>query len=290
MRTWSGRNWFESGSASSSRCPRAVGQGDARLADAVEVGGHDVAGMPEGLVLLCIGMQDALPPDPGARQRDDVDVLHRRRAALDRHGDLEAGRGALEVAGDGKRGRSSGHTDGAGAQRGRSSSARRTTQRAGRTTRAHNRDAAGFSGPPLAAIRPVPSDRPSGFAWAWGGRIGGRGGGRRGSRVGRADWTTVFNDDARRTAALLDRLTQRCHLLQFRGNSYRFRESLAARSSTEQSARPRPRRTATPPVAPTQTFRESQQGSKVHLTTVSTNCTSLNLSPSTMTTEPSPND
>jgi DNA replication protein DnaC len=65
-----------------------------------------------------------------------------------------------------------------------------------------------------------------------------------------ADWTTVFNDDARLTAALLDRLTHRCHLLQFRGDSYRFRESLAARSSTDETARPRPRRTATPPVAP----------------------------------------
>jgi DNA replication protein DnaC len=30
----------------------------------------------------------------------------------------------------------------------------------------------------------------------------------------------VFNDDARLTAALLDRLTHRCHLLQFRGDSY----------------------------------------------------------------------
>lgn len=45
-----------------------------------------------------------------------------------------------------------------------------------------------------------------------------------------ADWTTVFNDDARMVAALLDRLTHRCHLLEFRGESYRFRESLAARA------------------------------------------------------------
>ena len=64
-----------------------------------------------------------------------------------------------------------------------------------------------------------------------------------------ADWTTVFNDDARLTAALLDRLTHRCHLLQFRGDSYRFRESLAARSSPDDPASRR-RRTATPPVAP----------------------------------------
>lgn len=34
-------------------------------------------------------------------------------------------------------------------------------------------------------------------------------------------------------AALLDRLTHRCHLLEFRGESYRFRESLAARPSAD---------------------------------------------------------
>jgi DNA replication protein DnaC len=45
-----------------------------------------------------------------------------------------------------------------------------------------------------------------------------------------ADWTTVFNDDARLVAALLDRLTHRCHLLEFRGESYRFRQSLATRT------------------------------------------------------------
>jgi DNA replication protein DnaC len=63
-----------------------------------------------------------------------------------------------------------------------------------------------------------------------------------------ADWTAVFNDDARLTAALLDRLTHRCHLLQFRGDSYRFRESLA-RSETDDRS-PRLRRKATPAVAP----------------------------------------
>jgi DNA replication protein DnaC len=61
-----------------------------------------------------------------------------------------------------------------------------------------------------------------------------------------ADWTAVFNDDARLTAALLDRLTHRCHLLQFRGDSYRFRESLARTTDD----RPRLRRKATPPGAP----------------------------------------
>jgi DNA replication protein DnaC len=43
------------------------------------------------------------------------------------------------------------------------------------------------------------------------------------------EWTTVFGGDERLTAALLGRLTHRCHLLEFRGSSYRFRENLAAR-------------------------------------------------------------
>lgn len=45
------------------------------------------------------------------------------------------------------------------------------------------------------------------------------------------DWTGVFNDDARLVSALLDRLTHRCHVLQFQAESYRFRESLAAQKS-----------------------------------------------------------
>jgi len=49
------------------------------------------------------------------------------------------------------------------------------------------------------------------------------------SNLNFADWTAVFNDDARLTAALLDRITHRCHLLEFHGESYRFRQSLAAR-------------------------------------------------------------
>ena len=39
------------------------------------------------------------------------------------------------------------------------------------------------------------------------------------------DWTGVFNDDARLVSALLDRLTHRCHVLQFQAESYRFRGS-----------------------------------------------------------------
>lgn len=38
-------------------------------------------------------------------------------------------------------------------------------------------------------------------------------------------WTEVFHD-AQLTAALLDRLTHRCHIFEHSGDSYRFRESL----------------------------------------------------------------
>jgi DNA replication protein DnaC len=40
-----------------------------------------------------------------------------------------------------------------------------------------------------------------------------------------ASWTEVFGD-GRLTGALLDRLTHRCHLIEFQGDSYRFKESL----------------------------------------------------------------
>jgi len=40
-----------------------------------------------------------------------------------------------------------------------------------------------------------------------------------------ADWTHVFGDE-RLTAALLDRLTHRAHILEFAGESYRFRQRM----------------------------------------------------------------
>ena len=40
-----------------------------------------------------------------------------------------------------------------------------------------------------------------------------------------ADWPQVFGDE-RLTAALLDRLTHRAHILEFTGESYRFRQRM----------------------------------------------------------------
>lgn len=37
------------------------------------------------------------------------------------------------------------------------------------------------------------------------------------------DWTQIFGDE-RLTAALLDRLTHRSHILEFTGESFRFRQ------------------------------------------------------------------
>jgi DNA replication protein DnaC len=45
------------------------------------------------------------------------------------------------------------------------------------------------------------------------------------SNLAFAEWTEVFGDP-RLTSALLDRLTHRCHILEFTGESYRFRQSL----------------------------------------------------------------
>lgn len=47
-----------------------------------------------------------------------------------------------------------------------------------------------------------------------------------------ADWTQVFGDE-RLTGALLDRLTHRAHILEFVGESYRFRERMAREGQVE---------------------------------------------------------
>lgn len=48
------------------------------------------------------------------------------------------------------------------------------------------------------------------------------------------EWGTVFQGE-RMTAALLDRLTHRCHIFEMNGESYRFRESMKAK--TEKAAK-----------------------------------------------------
>jgi DNA replication protein DnaC len=45
------------------------------------------------------------------------------------------------------------------------------------------------------------------------------------TNLGFAEWTEVFGDP-RLTSALLDRMTHHCHILEFSGKSYRFRQSL----------------------------------------------------------------
>lgn len=48
------------------------------------------------------------------------------------------------------------------------------------------------------------------------------------SNLAFSEWGSVFQGD-RMTAALLDRLTHRCHIFEMNGESYRFRESMTAK-------------------------------------------------------------
>ena len=50
------------------------------------------------------------------------------------------------------------------------------------------------------------------------------------SNLAFGDWNQVFQGE-RMTAALLDRLTHRCHIFEMNGESYRFRESMKAKKS-----------------------------------------------------------
>jgi len=45
------------------------------------------------------------------------------------------------------------------------------------------------------------------------------------SNLSFANWTEVFQDE-RLTGALLDRVTHHCHIIQIKGESFRFRQSL----------------------------------------------------------------
>jgi DNA replication protein DnaC len=45
-----------------------------------------------------------------------------------------------------------------------------------------------------------------------------------------SEWAQIFQGE-RMTAALLDRLTHRCHIFEMNGESYRFRESMKAKKA-----------------------------------------------------------
>lgn len=55
------------------------------------------------------------------------------------------------------------------------------------------------------------------------------------SNLAFAEWTEVFGDP-RLTSALLDRLTHRCHILEFSGKSYRFRQSMQRQGKSSNSS------------------------------------------------------
>lgn len=52
------------------------------------------------------------------------------------------------------------------------------------------------------------------------------------SNLAFGDWGQVFQGE-RMTAALLDRLTHRCHIFEMNGESYRFRESMKAKKDKD---------------------------------------------------------
>ena len=52
------------------------------------------------------------------------------------------------------------------------------------------------------------------------------------SNLAFGEWGQVFQGE-RMTAALLDRLTHRCHIFEMNGESYRFRESMKAKKDKD---------------------------------------------------------
>lgn len=79
-----------------------------------------------------------------------------------------------------------------------------------------------------------------------------------------AEWTEVFGDP-RLTSALLDRLTHRCHILQFSGKSYRFRQSLQHRTEEqmeEQAVPPQQQGTHDTPPAKSQAHKTQNEGER----------------------------
>jgi len=56
------------------------------------------------------------------------------------------------------------------------------------------------------------------------------------SNLAFSDWGQVFQGE-RMTAALLDRLTHRCHIFEMNGESYRFRESVKAKKGSKESVK-----------------------------------------------------
>jgi DNA replication protein DnaC len=52
------------------------------------------------------------------------------------------------------------------------------------------------------------------------------------SNLAFSDWPQIFQGE-RMTAALLDRLTHRCHIFEMNGESYRFRESMKSNKKTK---------------------------------------------------------
>jgi len=70
------------------------------------------------------------------------------------------------------------------------------------------------------------------------------------SNLAFGDWGQVFQGE-RITAALLDRLTHRCHIFEMNGESYRFRESVKTRKKTNAAGQAKtadPKAASTPKV------------------------------------------